>query len=257
MTDDAKRTAQADTYGEASSSSGTSTYACDGCGGQMEVTTACISIAGGELYCDECGGPPVTDGGRDDYCGAETTADGETVECERAPGHDGDHAGHIPSDTPGLTWDRHDWGEDVEWCGSDDCPVCQGHDEPPEFADDPVSCDEVDDYPPEADLIPSETKSYGYGTKPDDPVPCPAAFDVENIRHVSTDRGAIHLVATEDADFSLCGDRVGGLRAFGDPVDTPEEAAKLGVWVNVREEICPGCREAFNSQMFELIDCMS
>jgi hypothetical protein len=48
------------------------------------------------------------------YCGAKTTVDRETVECEKAPGHDGDHAGHVPEDAPGLTWERHDWSDDEE-----------------------------------------------------------------------------------------------------------------------------------------------
>jgi hypothetical protein len=46
------------------------------------------------------------------YCSAVTTVDGKRVECEKHPDHDGDHAGYVPEDAPGLTWDRHDWSGD-------------------------------------------------------------------------------------------------------------------------------------------------
>lgn len=63
-----------------------------------------------------------TDGGvetnDDGYCRAETTVNGETIWCEKAPHHDGDHASHIPDeDRPGLLWDRYDWSdEEPEVC---------------------------------------------------------------------------------------------------------------------------------------------
>lgn len=46
------------------------------------------------------------------YCRAETTVGDETIWCERAPGHDGQHAGHVPTDGPGLTWPVYRWNRD-------------------------------------------------------------------------------------------------------------------------------------------------
>ena len=46
-------------------------------------------------------------------CPAETTVDGETIECEHEAGHDGPHEGHIPDeDKSGLLWVLHQWGRE-------------------------------------------------------------------------------------------------------------------------------------------------
>lgn len=74
---------------------------------------------------------------------------------------------------------------------------------------------------------------------------------VETIRHVTPDFEPFHLVTTDDPNIALCREAVGGLRPAGSPVDTPAEAAKLATWINVRDEMCDSCKEAFNDAVFE------
>jgi hypothetical protein len=105
-----------------------------------------------------------------------------------------------------------------EWCGRDECPSCQGYDEPP-YSPDPEHADHD--------------------------------FDVEDIRHVSPDREPKHLVVADADDVALCGTLVGGLTTFGDAADTPEEAARLGAWVNVNDDVCNDCADAVNDMLFD------
>lgn len=80
-----------------------------------------------------------------------------------------------------------------------------------------------------------------------DPEHADPDFDVRDIRHVVDDHApAIHLVTTDEEDVALCGQLTAGLRPFGDDVDTVEEAAKLGAWVNGKDDMCDDCREAFH-----------
>lgn len=87
-------------------------------------------------------------------------------------------------------------------------------------------------------------------------------FEVADIRHVNdTPDGDVdippdfeattHLVAKDDPDTALCGQPVEGLRPAGKSVTSLESAAKLGAWVNVRDDMCPECREAFNERIFQ------
>lgn len=51
----------------------------------------------------------------DGYCGAPTLVEGDLVECEKVPGHSGDHAGHIPDEEkPGLLWTLYEWADGDE-----------------------------------------------------------------------------------------------------------------------------------------------
>lgn len=44
------------------------------------------------------------------YCYETTNEGGKEVECVKADGHDGCHAGHVPQeDQPGLMWPKHEW----------------------------------------------------------------------------------------------------------------------------------------------------
>lgn len=79
-------------------------------------------------------------------------------------------------------------------------------------------------------------------------------LEIEEIRHVVTDRGPMHLVANEEAQYAICGNGSGGLRKFGRKAETMEDAAKLGAWVNAREDMCEECREAFNDALFSEAD---
>lgn len=76
-------------------------------------------------------------------------------------------------------------------------------------------------------------------------------LDVARVRHVQTDFDGMHLVAHDDAQYALCGDAAGGLRKFGHPADDPETAAKLATFVNVRDDMCPHCRQVFNFARFD------
>lgn len=79
-------------------------------------------------------------------------------------------------------------------------------------------------------------------------------FDLPTIRHVVTDQygdePGFHLTTTETPDVALCGQRIGGLRLFGQPTESLIEATRLGAWVNGRPDMCPECRDAFNEVIF-------
>lgn len=72
---------------------------------------------------------------------------------------------------------------------------------------------------------------------------------IEEIRHVVPDHDPMHLVEAGETE-TFCGDPAGGLRHFGTPSETPAEAARLGAWVNSREDLCDDCRDAFNALLF-------
>jgi len=76
-------------------------------------------------------------------------------------------------------------------------------------------------------------------------------FAVEDVRHVVTDRDGVHLVTADSEDVALCGSLVGGLTTFGDVADTVDDAARLGAWVNARDDMCDGCRDVFNGVVFD------
>lgn len=75
-------------------------------------------------------------------------------------------------------------------------------------------------------------------------------WSIHGIRHVIPDRGDIHLVTTSDEDTALCGQSVVGLRPFGDPPETFKDAARLGMFVNAREDVCDDCRKKFNDNLY-------
>lgn len=83
-----------------------------------------------------------------------------------------------------------------------------------------------------------------------DPDHADSDFDVEDVRHVVTDREGLHLVAVPNDDVALCGSLAGGLTTFGEAVDSVHEAARLGAWVNARDGMCDGCRDVFNDAVF-------
>jgi len=76
-------------------------------------------------------------------------------------------------------------------------------------------------------------------------------LEIEQVRHVVTDREGMHLVAHEDANYALCGSGAGGLRKFGDAPESLEDAAQFGAWVNVRDDMCDECAETFNKAVFD------
>lgn len=147
-----------------------------------------------------------------------------------------------------------------EWCGRDECPSCQGYDEPPYAPDGGSDVDTTreacvwcgDDFPRESLREAVDGLRCDGCYHDPDAEHADADFDVEDVRHVTDDiTPSIHLVTTEQEDVALCGQMVSGLRPFGDGVDTPEEAARLGAWVNVRnDDMCPACRDVFNSKFW-------